>query len=135
MVEHETSPQEISELLRVADRDLRQCQTTGLIPDWRMAIAYNSALASAMAALCAAGFRVARDGHHYRVVQSLTHTIGAGVEVVASLDAFRKKRNISDYERSGAVSTVEADEMAALAKMLRKSVGEWLKKCHPGLLL
>jgi hypothetical protein len=134
LVEHETSPQEIIELLRIADRDLRECRTAGLSPDWRLAMAYNSGLGSATAALSAAGYRATRDGHHYRIIQSLAYTIGAGADLIARLDAFRKKRNISDYERSGAVSAQEAEEMFVLAGMLRKRVGEWLKKNHPKLL-
>ncbi|MDH7513044.1 MAG: hypothetical protein QHH14_08870 [Clostridiales bacterium] len=134
LVEHETSPQEIIELLRIADRDLRECQAAGLSPDWRLAIAYNSALGSATAALSAAGYRATRDGHHYRIIQSLAYTIGAGADMIARLDGFRKKRNISDYERSGAVSAHEAKEMLILARMLRKSVGDWLKNNHPNLL-
>lgn len=134
LVEHETSPQEIIELLRIADRDLRECQIAGLSPDWRLAMAYNSALGSATAALSAAGYRATRDGHHYRIIQSLAYTIGAGADLIARLDAFRKKRNISDYERSGAVSGQEAEEMFVLARMLRKSVGDWLEKNHPELL-
>jgi len=134
LVEHETSPQEIIELLRLADRDLRECRTAGLSPDWRLAMAYNSALGSATAALSAAGYRATREGHHYRIIQSLGYTIGAGPDLIARLDAFRKKRNISDYERSGAVSAQEADEMFVLARMLRKSVGDWLEKSHPKLL-
>ena len=134
LAEHETSSQEIVELLRIADRDLRECRTVGLSPDWQLAMAYNSALGSATAALSAAGYRATRDGHHYRIMQSLVYTIGAGPDLIAGLDAFRKKRNISDYERSGAVSAQEADEMFVLARMLRKSVGDWLKKSHPQLL-
>ena len=55
--------------------------------------------------------------------------------MIAGLDGFRKKRNISDYDRSGAVSDQEAREMFILARTLRKSVGDWLKKNHPVLLL
>jgi hypothetical protein len=134
LVKHETSPQEIIELLRIADRDLRECQAAGLSPDWRLAIAYNSALGSATAALSAAGFRTTRDGQHYRIIQSLAYTIGAGADMIARLDGFRKKRNISDYEQSGAVSSQEANEIFILARMLRKSVGDWLKNNHPKLL-
>jgi hypothetical protein len=134
LAEHETSPQEIIDLLRIADRDLRECQTAGLSPDWRLAMAYNSAQGSATAALSAAGYRATRDGHHYRIIQSLAHTIGAGADLIARLDAFRKKRNISHYEQSGAVSDQEANEMFDLARMLRKSVGDWLKNSHPKLL-
>jgi len=134
LIEHETSRQEIIELLRIADRDLRECQAAGLSPDWRLAIAHNSALGSATAALSAAGYRATREGHHYRIVQSLAYTIGADADLIARLDGFRKKRNISDYEQSGAVSAQEANEMFLLARMLRKSVGDWLKKNYPKLL-
>jgi hypothetical protein len=99
-----------------------------------LAIAHNSALGSATAALGAAGYRATREGHHYRIVQSLAYTIGADADLIARLDGFRKKRNISDYEQSGAVSAQEANEMFRLARMLRKSVGDWLKKNHPKLL-
>ena len=39
-----TSPQEMADLLAVADRDLRDCMASGLSADWRLNIAYNSAL-------------------------------------------------------------------------------------------
>jgi hypothetical protein len=99
-----------------------------------LAIAYNAALESATAALSAAGYRATRDGHHYRIIQSLAYTIGADADLITQLEAFRKKRNVSDYERSGAVSDQEADAMFVLARMLRKSVGEWLEESHPKLL-
>ncbi len=41
LVEHRTSPQEIAELLDVADRDLAQCRTAGLDPDWRLNLRLN----------------------------------------------------------------------------------------------
>jgi hypothetical protein len=84
--------------------------------------------------LSAAGYRASRDGHHYRIIQSLSETIGADSNMIARLDAFRKKRNISDYERSGAISIQEAKEMYILARNIRKSVADWLKKNHPRVL-
>ena len=134
LVAHKTSPKEISDLLAIAERDLRECQATGLSPDWRLAIAHNSALQSAAAALAAAGYRAVRDGHHYRIIQTLAFTVGADAVLVTKLDAFRKKRNISDYERSGSVSAQEAREMFVLARSLKKTVEDWLRKCHPTLL-
>ena len=68
LVEHKTSLDEISDLLAVVDRDLTDCTTQGLSPDWRLNIAYNSALQSATAALAAKGFRAAREAHHYRII-------------------------------------------------------------------
>jgi hypothetical protein len=134
LVDHKTSPREIAELLAIANRDLDECQAAGLSPDWRLAIAFNAALQTATAALAACGYRAAREGHHYRIIQSLAFTVGADASLIALFDGFRKKRNISDYERVGAVSIQEAGEMLALAKSLRQRVGEWLRNNHPELL-
>src|SRR5712692_4899199 len=108
---HQTSRQEIADLLGVVDRDLADSQTSGLSADWRLNIAYNAALQAATAALAASGYRASRDQHHYRVIQSLELTIGADRKVVNHLDAFRKKQNIGGYERAGGISEGEAREM------------------------
>lgn len=118
----------------MADRDLEDCQTPGLSPDWKLNIAHNAALQVATAALAACGFRASRQAHHYRVIQSLAHTIGADAGLVAQLDAFRKKRNIADYERAGVVSEQEAAEMKTLARELRCSGEAWLNREHPELV-
>jgi hypothetical protein len=134
LIEHRTTPREITDLLGVADRDLADAEVPRLSPDWRLNIAYNAALQSAAAALAAAGYRAARDGHHYRVIQSLTHTVGADAHVISQLDLFRKKRNIGGYERAGVTSDMEAGEMLTLARNLRKEVERWLGTNHPRLL-
>jgi hypothetical protein len=61
-------------------------------------------------------------------------TIGLEPTLVNELDQFRKKRNLSDYERSGVVSDREADEMVRLATDLRQVVAKWLRENHPRLL-
>lgn len=134
LTEHKTSPQEISDLLAIAERDLTDCRATGLSPDWRLSIAYNAALQVSTAALAAAGYRATRESHHYRVIQSLTYTIEANASLITRLDAFRKKRNIGDYERAGTISEQEAGEMVALAELLRENVREWLRANHPELI-
>lgn len=134
LIEHRSSYQEIESLLGIADRDLSDCQQPGLSPDWRLNIAYNAALQLATAALAAAGYRSAREAHHYRVIQSLAYTIGADPNLITQLEKFRKKRNVGEYERSGVVSNQEAKEMFTLAKNLRKDVEEWLRKMFPQLM-
>ena len=134
LIEHQTSRQEISDLLSMADRDLDQCRTPHLSPDWQLNIAYNAALQAVTAALAAAGYRASREAHHYRVIQSLAHTIEADPGLIIQLDKFRKKRNIIEYEQAGAVSEQEAKEMFALAKNLRDKVEKWLRSNHPELL-
>ncbi|MFA4916086.1 MAG: hypothetical protein WC560_05375 [Syntrophales bacterium] len=130
LMPHKTSTQEISDLLALVDRDLADCQLLGLSPDWRLNIAYNAALQAATAALAAAGYRAARESHHYRIIQSLAYTIGAPAGLIARFDQFRKKRNIGGYERAGIASDQEAKEMFSLAKNIRSDVEAWLNQTH-----
>jgi hypothetical protein len=130
LTEHETSREEITDLLSVIDRDLHDCQASGLSADWQLNIAYNAALQVAIAGLAAEGYRTTRDSHHYRAIQSLTFTLGLGNRTITQLDAFRKKRNIGEYERSGGTSDQEAREMISLAARLREELLRWLKKEH-----
>jgi len=112
LIEHKTSPQEIEDLFRIVDRDLKDCE----------------------AALAAAGYRTSRESHHYRVIQSLVFTIGSDARLVRQFDQFRKKRNISVYEMAGLVSEAEAEEMKELAGELMELVRVWLKNNYPQLL-
>jgi len=134
LIAHKTSPQEIADLLAVADRDLNDCKASGLSADWRLNIAYNAALQAATAALAACGYRAVREAHHFRVIQSLVYTIDLSSTVVTQFDAFRKKRNIGGYERAGMTSDQEADEMFSLAKNIREKVENWLHRNYPELL-
>lgn len=131
---HETTPREIADLVSVIDRDLRDCQTPGLSADWRLNIAYNAALQVAVAALAADGYRTTRESHRHRAIHSLAHTLGTDTNVVVQLEGFRKKRNISDYERAGATSDQEVQEITALARKLRADLLQWLADRHPDVL-
>lgn len=131
---HKTSREEISDLLGVAARDIEDCQIRGLSNDWRLNIAYNAALQFATVALAASGYRATRNAHHYRVIQSLALTLKTEKDLVIQLDAFRKKRNISDYERSGLVSDLEVTEMIALARDLESRIIEFLRRHHKNLI-
>ena len=134
LTDHKTSPQEISDLLSVADRDLKDSSATSISPDWQLAIAYNAALQAATAALYASGYRAGREAHHYRIIQSLAHTIQAKQNLINQLDKFRKKRNIGGYEAAGRISKQEADEMKKLAKDLYDQIITWLHQNHANLM-
>jgi len=129
-----TTPRDISEMLEVADRSLADSDAGGLSADGRLGFAYNAALAVANAALAACGYRAERDSQHYRLVQSLALTLGVGPVDIAAMDACRKKRNTSVYERVGQVSTADADEMVRLARQLRDHIIPWLQANQPELL-
>lgn len=134
LVQHETSANEIYNLLALADRDLAACQVKGLPADWRFAIAYNAGLQAATAALAAAGYRATRESHHFRIIQSLEFTTAPGTRFIATFDGFRKKRNVSSYDAAGTVSDMEADEMLQVATNIRKDVADWIRAKRPELL-
>jgi hypothetical protein len=131
---HRTSALEVADLLAVVDRDLADSAAEGVSADWRMNIAYNAALQAATVALAVSGYRATRDQHHFRVIQSLRETIGVDPGFVATFDAFRKKRNITGYERVGIVSDADAAEMRKLAVTIRDEVIAWVRKHHSALL-
>lgn len=131
---HKKSPQEIEGLFQIADRDLKDCQARDLSDDWQLNIAYNAALQSAKAAMAAAGYRASREAQHFRIIQSLEFTLALEKSEIDKLDQFRKKRNISDYERAGLVSEGEVEEAIALAERLRKQAEEWIRSNHSRLL-
>jgi len=110
---------------------LAASNTPGLHNDWRFNIAYNAALQLASAALAAAGYQAERSNHHYRVIESLGLTVGVDATTIKKFDIFRKKRNISDYERAGGISDLEADEMRQLAERLRLEVDIWIRRNYP----
>jgi hypothetical protein len=132
--EHRPTPGQIRDLFAIVERDLGDSEVEALSPDWRLNIAYNAALQAATAALAACGYRASREAHHYRVFQSLAHTIGSPASVIARLDLFRKKRNLGGYERAGAVSEQDAREMIELAREVDVEVRRWLGLNHPELL-
>lgn len=129
---HQTSPQEITELLAIADRDIGQSQTPGLGPEWRLSIAYNAALQLATAVLAAAGYRAERQNKHQRTLECLAFTLGLERRAIDFLDVCRRKRHSNVYDQVGAVSEQEADEVVAFTKTLRTQVVAWLRSKHAG---
>lgn len=134
LVEIETDPGEIRDLLAIAERDLRSCRAEGLDTDNKFCMAYNAALQVATAALAAVGYRASRDSHHYRVIHSLEFSMGIESNRVDLFDEFRKKRNIGEYIRPGQISELEANEMISLAEDLRVKLLEWLRTNFPHLI-
>jgi hypothetical protein len=134
LTERRAGAGEIRDLLKAVERDLADAKIPALSADWRLNIAYNAALQAATAALAAAGYGASRERQHYRVIQSLAHTIEAEGSLIARFDRFRVKRNIGTYERSGMISDHEAEEMVELATEVCERVKAWMKKEHPDLM-
>lgn len=132
---HKTSPEEIKQLLEIAKRDLKDANVLTISLEWRLAMAYNASLIYANIALNASGYRTAGEGHHERLIESLKYTINPDPNLIAKLQSFRKKRNISSYDMAGSVSEYEVDEAIKLARELFRLVRDWLKRNYSELAL
>lgn len=124
----------MQDLLSVIERDLPDSAVSGLGSDARLGIAYNAALQASALALVASGYRAVRERYHERSLDSLRITVGLDEALVRRLQAFRRKRNLSDYDRAGSASEGEAAEMRDIAVRLHARVRDWIATTHPGLL-
>lgn len=132
---HTTSPQEISDLLAIADRDIADASSGGISTDWQFGIAYNAALKLCTILLYAEGYRSGQGLQHYRTIQALPLILGSERNGDASyLDACRVKRNTVEYDRIGATSDGEVAELLEFVIELHSDVLNWLKSKHPDLL-
>lgn len=129
-----TSPQEIRDLFKIVERDLRDCESPGISADTQFTIAFNAALQAATAALRACGYRTAGQGHHVRVIDSLALTIGSNATTIQKLQAFSRKRNTCNYDIAGSVSDTDLAQMKKLTAELHDQVRQWLRQNHPELL-
>jgi hypothetical protein len=133
LTEHKTSRQEISELLAVAERDIKDASITDLSHDPQFSIAYSAIVQYAKVVLAVSGFRVTRESAHYRSVQALAVILDIGSDTLRKLNEFSKKRNIVEYDRVGATTKKEVAEIIALTKEIKEQTKEWLKKKNPAL--
>ncbi len=131
---HDTSRQEIQDLLAVTDRALGNAVVDGLTADARIGLVNPAVLAIGAAGLAAAGYRPAKDRHHERVIDSLLHTVRTDPAVVARLHRFRRMRNEMTYERVGTVTEQEAAGFTTLVRELRSALVAWLTAKHPALM-
>lgn len=134
LIEHESDKHEIASLLKVVDRDIKDCGLCGLSADRKLCTAYNAVFQIAIAALAISGYRLTRESHHYKAIQSFELTMKLRPELITHLDKFRKKRNLCDYELAGSVSDHEANELNKIAVELKEQFLAWLKKEHPGII-
>lgn len=132
---HRTSPREIRDLVRVADRNLKDAAVEEISFDLRFITAYQAVLQLATIVLAASGYRTTGKGHHWVTFKVLPELFGRGSQDLADyFDQCRGKRNLSDYDRAGEISDAEAEELLNEAKKFRVTVLDWLKRGHSKLV-
>jgi len=132
---HKTSKKEISNLLRLVKRDIRDARVKGLSNDRKFATAYNAMLQSATILLYCNGYKTKGAGSHFTVFQAMKDILGKDYfELADYFDSCRAKRNITDYDYSGGISQKEALELIVEAKKFLKVVISYIKDSFPYLL-
>src|SRR2546422_3971046 len=119
---HQTSPQEVGELLAMVERDLADAERD-ISADWRFGIAYNAALKLCTILLHASGYRPEKTLQHYRTIAALPLILGADrKDDAAYLDTCRAKRNTAEYDMAGVATKQDATELVKFVKELRQDV-------------
>jgi len=131
---HQTSSNEIDNLLRIVDRDLSDARG-GISSDSRFGIAYNAALKMCTVLLYAKGFKPERTLGHYRTIQALPLILGESRKMdTVYLDACRSRRNTLEYDYIGGVTEEDVEELIEFAEKFKTEVIAWLKEFHPEFL-
>lgn len=126
---HKPTKEEISNLLDIVERDLKDAKAKELSDDWKFGIAYNAALKLCTVLLHTSGYRPEKNLAHYRTLQSLPLILGDKHKSnVDYLDTCRKKRNETEYDLAGTVSEDEVTELFEFCQELKVEVVAWLKK-------
>lgn len=127
------SQDEILELFRIVERDIRLAEKLKDDNDWQFAIAYNSVLQLATIPIRVSGYRATtKVGHHWVTLTVLPEFLGKEFQVEADyFNECRVKRNTVEYKSSGDITPGEALKLIHHAKLLKKAVLSWLKKHHP----
>lgn len=124
---HMASHEEIINLFKVVDRDIKDANIKELSADRRFITSYNAALQLATILLRAFGYRTnANKGGHHWVTFSMLGVILDDDSYADYFEACRVKRNVSDYDSSGAISEKEAEELLQEVLSFKSVVENWL---------
>jgi hypothetical protein len=132
---HKTERAEIQRLFAAAEVALRDARIEAISAGTRLDTAYKCIMQSALAALLANGYRPSTNqpGHQQTTIQTLPLTTGITSERMRLLDAFRRARNLSDYE-GDPIEDATARECVQAAAALLGDVRAWIEKNRPDLV-
>ena len=127
-----TSADEISNLLKVVERDIKDAKIEALSDDRRYATAYNAALQLGKIVLLCSGYDTKGAGHHAAVFDALPDILGKEHGKTAIyFDSCRAKRNEVDYTGVFNVSSTEVTELIKEAEAFETEIKRWLEDSYP----
>jgi hypothetical protein len=135
--QHLTNKNEIQNLFKLVDRDLKDAKIKQLSTDRKFATTYNAALQLATIVLHAAGYRSksGSGGHHWVTILSFPDLMGKNQKNRSDyFNACRAKRNITDYDRVGEISETDLEELLKETLEFKSDVITWIRECYPTLI-
>lgn len=129
LVRQDSSKNEITDLLKIVERDLEDSAQIEISDDWQFGIAYNAALKLANVLVRASGYRVKGQGHHMNTFAMIPLILGVHKKDDRDyLDACRRKRNIVEYDCVGGATAEDVKELREFVLEFQKEVLAWLSK-------
>ncbi len=114
---HKTSPEEIADLLGVADRCMADASQKAISTELRFITAYQAALAAGEALMHCYGIKAPKTNHHFMVWESLRHILDTSFkDTLALFNDARSKRGEAFYDHATVTSETELDELLKEAK-------------------
>lgn len=132
---HHTSPKEVSDLFKIAERDLADSKADNISYDRKFTIAYNAILVLATILLYCKGYQSYGKGHHHIIFEAMKIILGKNYEELTDyFDNCRIKRNITDYDTAGMISEKEFKEIFEEAENFYSFVKRRVKEEYPAYL-
>ena len=130
-----SSKSELDGLRSIVSRCLSDINAVGLSDEQRFIIAYDAARTLSLMIVRAAGYRPRKFGGHFTTFAGLEAADKAAFKFNADyFQICRMKRNDSEYDFAGGVSTSEADELVKAVVQFLTDTETWIKNNHPSLV-
>ncbi len=127
LVKQASSKEEIEELLKIVERDIKDSKASEVSYDWQFGIAYNAALKLATILVRSAGYRVKGQGHHMNTIALIPDFLGRDKKEYSDyLDTCRRKRNTVEYDCAGGATREDVMELQGFVNEFRTEVRKTL---------
>jgi hypothetical protein len=129
-----TDKAELDNLRSIVKRCLSDLNARGLSDEQCFIIAYDAARTLSLMIVRACGYRPKKLGGHYNTFIALEAADPTFVTISSYFNTCRMKRNDSEYDFAGAITTTETREIIESVKQFQQDVEAWLTKRHPALI-
>jgi len=131
---HQTSPEEVRDLFRIAKRCLNDASETRISLDLRFISAYQAALSAGEALLYCLGYKAPRNSYHYMTWEALRNIPDDNIKSnIPIFDRARQKRGDAFYEHVEIINESEFKEFFKDVKEFVLYIKDKLNKEHSAL--